>query len=254
MSIVKGNHDYICDEEFDDVYGFVSNEHQFDWGMHSHQESQLILSPSGCITVNLQSQKLVIPPNCAIWLPPKIQHSIERRGGESLVTLFFKSSIGYTVPNDLRVLRLNSLLNALIQRVSYASNNRQFHPSLIELLCYESYQAPLTDLSLPLPTDSRLLAWLNSLGEYAPQKLGVMAKKIGASEKTISRIFFKETGMHYQKWRKRWLLLKAIELLSEGESVTGCALTLDFSTTSAFIYFFKQAMHTTPSQYRKYFE
>ncbi len=66
---------------------------------------------------------------------------------------------------------------------------------------------------LPLPRDKRLAPLLASL-EQLPPELQALTTRIGASSRTIGRIFLRETGMGYQQWRQQWRLMRAIELLA----------------------------------------
>jgi len=59
----------------------------------------------------------------------------------------------------------------------------------------------------------------------------------------------RETGMNYQAWRQQWRLLRAMELLAEGESISRIAASLEFSSDSAFISFFKQHTGQTPQRH-----
>ncbi len=72
---------------------------------------------------------------------------------------------------------------------------------------------------------------------------------LGAGQKTISRLFKRDTGLTYQQWRQQWRLLKAIEQLATGLSVTRVASGLGFASDSAFIAFFKDQIGVTPGQY-----
>ncbi|MFE8730360.1 helix-turn-helix domain-containing protein, partial [Aeromonas hydrophila] len=94
---------------------------------------------------------------------------------------------------------------------------------------------------LPLPTDPRLGDWLQQLkrGDALPERLNQLAGQIGASDKTIGRIFMRETGMSYQAWRQQWRLLRGMELLAEGQSISRISSALEFSSDSAFISFFR---------------
>ncbi|MCG6289669.1 helix-turn-helix domain-containing protein, partial [Vibrio vulnificus] len=71
-------------------------------------------------------------------------------------------------------------------------------------------------------------------------------KQVGASSKTITRLFKQDTGMSYQEWRQQWRVLKAIELLSTPLPVSEVAHQLAFSSDSAFIAFFKKQTGQTP--------
>lgn len=81
-----------------------------------------------------------------------------------------------------------------------------------------------------------------------PQRLGQLAQQIGTAERTISRIFIRDTGMNYQSWRQQWRLLKATKMLSAGESSSHVAQQLEFASDSDFIGFFRQHTCSTPAR------
>lgn len=91
---------------------------------------------------------------------------------------------------------------------------------------------------LPLPRDKRLIPLL-AMPEKLPPELQVLERQIGASGRTISRIFQRETGMSYQQWRQQWRLMRAMELLATGRDLSYSAFELGFASDSAFIAFFK---------------
>lgn len=101
-------------------------------------------------------------------------------------------------------------------------------------------------MMLALPQDKRLALLA---GDALPPPLQQLAIRCGASEKTISRIFRRDTGMTYQQWRQQWRLMKAVELLATGARITDTAQALDFASDSAFIYFFRTMTGMTPGRY-----
>lgn len=74
---------------------------------------------------------------------------------------------------------------------------------------------------------------------------------VGASERTINRLFTKETGMTFGQWRTQAKLMEAIRKLSEGESVINVSIDLGYESPSAFTAMFRRELGTTPSQYFK---
>lgn len=58
--------------------------------------------------------------------------------------------------------------------------------------------------------------------------------------------------MSYQSWRQQWRLLKAMEMLCDGWSLSQVAQQLDFVSDSAFIVFFRQYTGTTPTRYLRH--
>lgn len=63
------------------------------------------------------------------------------------------------------------------------------------------------------------------------------------------RLFRSEVGMTFGRWQQQIRLLRALEILAVGQSVTTVALEVEFETPSAFIAMFKRAMRTTPAKY-----
>lgn len=91
----------------------------------------------------------------------------------------------------------------------------------------------------------RLAPLLESLDRLPPE-LQALQAQIGASGRTIGRIFQRETGMSYQQWRQQWRLMRAIELLATGRTISYSAFELGFASDSAFIAFFKAMTGVTP--------
>jgi AraC-like DNA-binding protein len=79
--------------------------------------------------------------------------------------------------------------------------------------------------------------------------MDVWAKWAGLSPRTLTRRFPTETGLTFIAWQQRARLLKAMELLAGGASVTSVAFDLGYETVSSFIDLFKGSFGTTPGQY-----
>ena len=82
--------------------------------------------------------------------------------------------------------------------------------------------APQVDLMLPLPLDPRLRQVYRSLNLHPEQQttLGDWGRRLGVSEKTLSRLFLSDTGLTFRAWRQRLRLLSALPALEQGERVT----------------------------------
>ncbi|HRK85184.1 MAG TPA: AraC family transcriptional regulator, partial [Alcaligenes faecalis] len=79
------------------------------------------------------------------------------------------------------------------------------------LLLNELQAAHERALFLPLPRDSRLRPLA---GAKLPPALKDLSVELGLSEKIISRLFKRDTGLNYQQWRQQWRVFKAIEQLA----------------------------------------
>ena len=80
-----------------------------------------------------------------------------------------------------------------------------------------------------------------------------MAKLCNISTGHFSRLFMKETGLHFKSYvTKQRIERSKIYLQSTDLSITAISDMLDFSEPSYYIKTFKKLEHMTPNDYRKY--
>jgi len=72
---------------------------------------------------------------------------------------------------------------------------------------------------------------------------------VGACERTLSRVFERQTGLTFKKWQQRSRLLRAGELLRQGVPVTEVALMVGYESVSAFISIFRKEYGVTPGNF-----
>jgi AraC-like DNA-binding protein len=109
------------------------------------------------------------------------------------------------------------------------------------------------DIPLLLPTDKRLLAIFKQLKQQPDLSftLKEWAKKVGASERTLSRVCAKEFNQSFSLWRQNIRLVLSLQLLDSKRSIQDIALELGYTSDSAYIYAFKKLFNQTPSKYRR---
>jgi AraC-like DNA-binding protein len=81
--------------------------------------------------------------------------------------------------------------------------------------------------------------------------LGTLARKAGASLRTIERCFLVETGIPVGEWRRRTRLFHALRRLEAGGAVTEVALEVGYATTSAFSAAFTREFGRSPTGRRR---
>jgi AraC-like DNA-binding protein len=107
------------------------------------------------------------------------------------------------------------------------------------------------DLALPLPRDRRALALAAHLRDRPEDRrdLGVLAHEVGASPRTLQRLFPSETGLTIEAWRRKARLIDAAAGLSSGAGVTAAAFDCGYRNVGAFITAFKHQFGVTPGRY-----
>ncbi|WP_104038088.1 AraC family transcriptional regulator [Vibrio jasicida] len=248
----KGDH-FCADEHNGLVIGVAVEVSDHDSGIHFHAKDQLLSSQHGCMTITLEDVKYVLPPMRAAWIPKGVSHNAQSTNVAQYRSLYFDPSLTERLPRKIRIFDVTPLMRILIERMSFWPFDKPESEQIntLNLFIEELNDSEDVYLQLPLPKDYRLQSWIAKIDDeaFTAPSLAKLSQLVGASEKTVTRIFNRETGMPYQSWRQQWRLLGAIELLSSGMRLSDVAHRLEFSSDSAFIYFFRQKTGTTPMSY-----
>lgn len=255
MAILKQHEEFNADSLAEKVIGIASDMVMHDSGFHFHTiKAQLLYAPSGCMTVTTSDRQFVLPPFRMLWIPANEVHRVSFRNMVAYRSVYFDMEYAAGFMNSsLKVLHVNPLMKEIIERICFwewatPDDNQE---NIIKVFWNEISHAREEKLVLKMPEDRRfkkvIEEWTKRLS--MPPMLKKLAEDTGAVEKTITRIFKKETGLSYQEWRQQWRIQRSIELLVEGNSIGEVAHILDFSSDSAFIEFFKKHTGSTPLQY-----
>ncbi|MGR5435918.1 AraC family transcriptional regulator [Vibrio owensii] len=255
MSIIEDNTRFDADAIAASVVGIAADVGKHDSGMHEHKKGQLLYAPQGCMTFALDNSICTLPPTKAVWIPPHTSHRAVMTNVVAYRSLYFDCS-KYSCPKNIVMIEVNDLLKALIDKMAlWEWDIEETKTQATSTLFWEEfYQAKQFEFSLPLPSDRRLTGFRKAMtkSDFIAPELNQLSQTVGASSKTITRLFKAETGMSYQDWRQQWRLLKAIELLCEERQVSDVAHCLEFSSDSAFIAFFKKQTGQTPLSFMKH--
>jgi AraC-like DNA-binding protein len=221
---------------------------------HTHDWHQLVYATQGVMSVHTAQGAWVVPPHRAVWVPAGVEHRIEMSGTVFVQTLYLVANLSDALPKSCCAVNVSPLLRELILHVFTLATLDHRIPAqarLVGVLLDQLGALPTIPLQLPLPRDRRAVRVADWLREYpaAPGVLKQMAKRAGASVRTLERLFRSETGLTFGKWRQQLRLLEALRLLAAGRSVTAVAQAVGYDSASAFIAMFRRTFGTTPSQY-----
>jgi AraC-like DNA-binding protein/quercetin dioxygenase-like cupin family protein len=221
---------------------------------HSHRRAQLVYASAGVMVVTTERGMWVVPPQRAVWVPALMEHQIRTSGQVSMRSLYITPDAVLGLPQDCCVVAVPPLLRELILYAVtrprlYELGSPDEHVMLVILDQIQSL--PVAPLHLPMPSDPRLLRISKTLMEHPEdaRTLAAWARTVGASTRTLTRLFLAETGVSFRHWRQQVRLLEALRRLASHEPVTAVALDLGYNSPSAFIAMFRRAFGTTPRHY-----
>ena len=221
---------------------------------HAHASGQLVYAVSGAMRVAAGEGAWVVPPLRAVWIPPDALHTVYMHSNVSMRTVYVAGQRASRFERRCCVVSVSNLLRELILEATtfpddYTLDGR--YCQIVELLLSELTTSPQVHLHLAEPRDRRLRHITDQLkadpGDSRP--LRCWAGSAHASERTLARLFIKETGLTFAQWRQQARLLAAIAMLAQGLPVTTIAIDLGYSTPSAFGTMFRRALGRAPSEY-----
>ena len=158
------------------------------------------------------------------------------------------------LPATCSVISVSPLLRALILRaVELPLLYDEAGPDgrVMALILDEIRAVPALPLHLPWPVDARLARLCAAIQDdpASERSLTEWALTVGASSRTLARLFRRETGMSFGAWRQQVRLVEALGRLATGQPVTTVALDLGYQSPSAFTSMFRRALGCAPTRY-----
>lgn len=224
-------------------------------GLHAHREAQLLFASRGMMEVATPKGRWLVPPARAVWLPARMEHSVDVLADIEMRTLYVEPAWLRSHPEAPRlgrefVVAIKPLLRELILALFDTAMDRERDELLARLVLFELAEAEDPTTFIPMPSDirARRVAELILADPASDLDLDGLSRRVGASPRTISRLFPEETELTFKQWRQRARILAAVEALSTGHlSIKQIAGRLGFSSIAAFIYAFREVMGVTPS-------
>ena len=196
----------------------------------------------------------IAPSNRAVWVPGGFEHEHRAHGATDMRIIFLSPRLAELLPAHPAVLAVSALAREVMLRITEgAVRDTGALRRLRRVAIDELTDAPEAPLHLPVPQDDRLVALAAIVGSdlAAPVTLAELGRRVGASERTLSRLFQRETGMSFPQWRTQVRVHRALLLLADGLSVTDTATACGWTNPSAFIETFTALVGETPGRYQR---
>jgi AraC-like DNA-binding protein len=226
--------------------------HVIPW--HRHQRAQLVYASTGVITAQTADGTWVVPPHRAVWVPAGTDHRHRCHGRVEMRSIFIDAAAQPDMGEYCAVLAVPPLLRELILHIvdiPLLYDRDGPDGRTVAVLLDQIERLDTTPLHLPSPGDPRARKVADALiaDPADARPLKDWARVSGASERTLARLFRRDTGMSFGLWRQQARLLAAMPLLARGRSVAETADELGYATASAFIAMFRRSLGTSPGAY-----
>ncbi|NEX59866.1 AraC family transcriptional regulator [Noviherbaspirillum galbum] len=218
---------------------------------HSHEWGQVTYALDGVVRVTVGNSTWIVPPHRAIWIPPQAIHEVATLERARLRALYVHGGMTPFPDGECHVLDVSDLLRELVVALIKADTGSPREAMLSSLLLDEVSRSATLPIRVALPEDKRLKQLCEALiADPALQlTLEQWAGRVGASGRTLARLFEKELGMGYTEWRQQVRLAHAAPLIARGMPMARVAAELGYTSQSAFSAMFKKTFGQSPTDF-----
>ncbi|MNJ19093.1 HTH-type transcriptional repressor of iron protein A [compost metagenome] len=221
---------------------------------HQHEWGQVLYAISGVMWVEASNEALLVPPHRAVWLPPGVLHAIRVVSELQMRNIYLQPLLAQSLEGEVQVFEVDTLLRELILRL--VEQDRQpedeYYQALSNLTVIELRRARcnVPRVALPDQADRRLYNLCRAV--MAEPSLAISfeqhAAGIGASVRTLARLFQRSLGMGFTEWRRQVHLATAVAALTNEMPINAIAHSLGYLPGS-FSEMFRREMGMAPSEY-----
>jgi AraC-like DNA-binding protein len=222
---------------------------------HRHRRGQLIYARSGVMHVTTREGIWIVPPQRSLWIPPGMEHEIHMEGSVAVRMLYLDRSNSALFGAHCKVMAISPLLRELILAAvqAHAQKQRERMAMLAPLLLHELQTAEQAALRIPVPSEPRLKNVCQRLlsGSSRLETLEQLAGHVGASSRTLARLFESQLQMSFVHWRQHVRLARALSQISQGAAIKTVARDAGYASCSAFSSMFHRVLGMAPTDYMK---
>lgn len=234
-------------------YGAGWMPHGFQIDAHVHVDGLLVYAVCGVVATVTGQGTWLAPASRIVWTPPGVEHAHRFYGQTEVRVVDVPLEDCAVLPGRPGVFVVSPLLReALLALTDVPQRRPGARDRLLAVVLDELVEAPDRAIHLPEPADDRLRAVTRLLqaDSARPTTLAEFGRQVGASERTLSRLFRHELGMSFQRWRTVLRIHHALLHLGEGRSVTRTATTCGWANPTSFIEAFTEIVGQTPGRYQ----
>src|SRR3954454_17301417 len=196
-------------------------------GAHMHREAQLVYAAKGTMQVTTPKGRWLVPPDRAVWVPALFEHAIDVLADIQMRTLYFdlawlqREARSESLAAEF-VVRVSPLLHQAILALFDDHNTGERTALLLRLAMLELHQAEDSATFIPLPHEPRCrrAADIVLSDPTGSHEIETLAREVGTSARTLSRLFSSETQLSFKSWCQRARIAAAIEKLSVDANVS----------------------------------
>ena len=211
---------------------------------------------AGTLRLYTQTRQWLLTPQRGAWLSAGTAHRVTTRSA-SLRTVYLAKDL-VKIDTPCLLFEIPPLGREMVvyatrwPETSSPTELSEMYFRTLAGLCVTDWMLRTFEFSLPTGrTEETRRAITYTLEDLAMADIDGAARAAHVSARTLSRRFNQELGLSWRDFLRQARLLRAIELLDQGHSVTTTSLHVGYDSLSAFSRAFKDYVGQTPQSFSR---
>lgn len=230
--------------------------------LHQHCWHQLIFPLQGLLQTEADGALFLVPHTTALFVPAGVIHESVAITDTCFIGVYLNPMYGRDYGAMIKPVAMSAFLRELVLtlRKQCAFNTPiNVEPMvqapilrLLEVLYDQINSAGGQTFKLLIPQDRRLKLIFEHLTQTPALDFSLVkwGERVGASERTLSRLFVREFGSSFVLWRQHLRLIYSLSLLATDLSIQNVAHQIGYQNDSSYIKAFKERFGMTPQRFR----
>ncbi|MCS6238725.1 AraC family transcriptional regulator [Shewanella baltica] len=230
--------------------------------LHQHCWHQLIFPLQGLLQTEADGALFLVPHTTALFVPAGVIHESVAITDTCFIGVHLNPMYGRDYGAMIKPVAMSAFLRELVLtlRKQCAFNTPiNVEPMvqapilrLLEVLYDQINSAGGQTFKLLIPKDRRLKLIFEHLTQTPALDFSLVkwGERVGASERTLSRLFVREFGSSFVLWRQHLRLIYSLSLLATDLSIQNVAHQIGYKNDSSYIKAFKERFGMTPQRFR----
>ena len=222
---------------------------------HTHPDAMLAWCYRGTVWVFLQDAMWRLAPGQGIWVPANVAHTARHEQDSTGCYTYVPAGAGFAPVREVTRVAVPRAVQEMLLHLGEQDMEPELRVRAQSVLIEMLQNAPPGEAevraAVPLPADERVRALVQSV-LAAPGDARAAAELFaahGLHERTVLRVFTRDIGMSFGRWRTGVRMALAARLLVDGRPVGVVAQRCGYATTSAFSAAFKSWCGVTPREH-----
>ncbi len=252
-------HDYSFLENMTkNSYVWFEDNRTNNTDIHTHSVAQFVYVAKGFQYLHTSQNVYLLPQHFAAWIPAHTPHKMVSEANDlHLRSLFYKETPLHSFYNTVHIFSVPLLLREMIMYCEkwnknglFSENEAVFLQAILSELPHFSENTLQLQLSTPKDINLRLLCNYIHLHFDKEFTLSELASQFYFSERSLQRLFKKETGITLAKYIQYIRVMKSIEWLGSGQyTVSETAFKAGYKSLQAFSSSFYEVVKQRPTAF-----